>query len=1006
MPITGAGYAHPFRRYQTLALDSFEAGRSAGRQRCYVVMPPGSGKTVVGLEIARRLGRKTVVFGPNSAIQSQWAAQWLDFGPSEPAGTAPALTRALSALTYQSLCTLDTDDDLDELAAANGSSHAGGTAVAGDGAHDADDDDPDDEAAEDGEGRLTHGGSPFAPGSSLADGVRAAERRRRRKLIVNGGDRKAMLGLLHPNGRRLIARMKAAPEITLVLDECHHLLATWGQLVQAVIDELGDRAFVVGLTATPPGEMGVREAALYRSLFGKADFDVVTPAVVKEGDLAPYQELAYLTEPLPSELDYMASQSRQFEDLISDLMDPSFASRPFLDWIHQRAVERSTRSGARIGWSRFETDAPDLALAILRLFLARGFKLPDGAHVGERHRQAPTSDDWAVLIEDFALGFLARSELPEDARAWDRIRRALPSVGYVLSHQGIRGYVSPSDRVLALSASKGVAAQTILDLEHHQLGADLRALVLCDFERAGVELLAELRSILDAQAGSASLILQLLVADAATARLNPILLSGRSVACSRRTATNLVAWASEEVPDIAMALACAPLGTGPTTGKGRAGESWSDVVLVAPEHSWWRPRNYVSLVTRYFEAGHSQCLIGTRGLLGEGWDARSVNVLVDLTGAATSTSVHQMRGRSLRLDPRLPRKVADNWDVVCVAPQDARGLADYKQFVRKHENYYALSATGEIECGVSHVDPALSPFGPPPGGEMSGLNQRTLARIGRRDAAYDQWKIGQPYRNVETQTVRVHFSRSLGLSGRGVPGRSSFDSRETRGTLPVIGVCTGGAALGGALLGNLAGLAAPVGVGAAGVVGWVMTASAVMGLGDRLRAGRPSDSLESIASAVIEALAGTGGISKTLGSRDLKVVVQPDGYYRCYLDGARRADSVRFADALDQVLAPIEDARYVIGRRVVDPPSTRRGEIGLAVRCLLGRPGGRIVYHAVPDYLAVRRERVEVFEKAWARWVGGTPALFYRDPEAAGILAVARGENPFATTSQMRTLWS
>jgi superfamily II DNA or RNA helicase len=976
--IAGAGYAHTFRRYQQLALEAFEAGRAAGRQRCYVVMPPGSGKTVVGLEIARRLGRKAIVFGPNTAIQSQWASQWMDFGPVEPAGTTPLLAAAVSALTYQSLCTLETDDRFDDLVEGNGLAHANGA----NGANGDHADLPEDDAS--------------------------LERRRRRQLILNGGDHAALLGLLHPNGRKLIARMKAAPEVTLVLDECHHLLETWGHLVQAVVDELGPNVFVVGLTATPPGDMGAREADLYRSLFGKADFDVVTPAVVKEGDLAPYQELAYLTQPLPSELEYMASQSRRFEDLIADLMNPVFASRPFLDWIHQRVVERGTHAGAQVGWNRFELDEPDLALAVVRLFLAKGFELPAGAHVGERHRQPPTSDDWAAMIEDFCRGFLARSDKPEDALAWERVRRALPSVGYVLTRQGVRSYVSPSDRVLALSASKGVAAQTILDLEHQQLGSDLRALVLCDFERAGVELLAELRSILDAQAGSASLILQLLAADAATAALNPILLSGRSVACSRGTAGAFVAWAAREVPTISAALLAMPSGVGAEAGDlSSAAEAPSDIVLIDPEHRWWMPRNYVPLVTRYFEEGRSRCLVGTRGLLGEGWDARTVNVLIDLTAASTSTSVHQMRGRSLRLDPHLPHKVADNWDVVCVAPQDARGLADYRRFVRKHENYYALTAGGEIECGVSHVDPTLSPFGPPPEAEIPALNQRTLARIGRREAAYEQWKIGQSYRNLETQTVRVHFNRSLGLSGKAMPGTGTIESPQPGFPMAASLTVTSLAGVMGAFVGVFFGLALPAALIASGVAGtWAVGLSLWQGA-DRIGSAAATGTLESIASAVVDALAVTRGIDKQLSPSSLRIVVQPDGYYRCYLDGASRKDSLVFAEALDQVLAPIEDARYIIGRWVVDPPATRRGRLALSMRCLLRRPGGRLVFHAVPEYLAARRERVRAFERAWYRWVGrGTEAMFYRDPEAVGILAVARGENPFATTSQMRTLWS
>src|SRR4029079_14251338 len=103
-----------------------------------------------------------------------------------------------------------------------------------------------------------------------------------------------------------------------------------------------------------------------------------------------------------------------------------------------------------------------------------------------------------------------------------------------------------------------------------------------------------------------------------------------------------------------------------------------------------------------------------RALLGEGWDCRSLNVLIDLGSAATRISVQQVRGRSLRLDPADPTKVADNWDVVCVAPGHVRGSADYDRFVRRHADYYALNHEGEVESGVTHVDPASRRSLPPP----------------------------------------------------------------------------------------------------------------------------------------------------------------------------------------------------------------------------------------------------------------------------------------------------
>jgi len=107
----------------------------------------------------------------------------------------------------------------------------------------------------------------------------------------------------------------------------------------------------------------------------------------------------------------------------------------------------------------------------------------------------------------------------------------------------------------------------------------------------------------------------------------------------------------------------------------------------------WEPRLWVRLATDVFAEGATRALVGTRALLGEEWDAPCVNCLVDLSEATTGVAVTQMRGRSLRLDPADPEKIASNWDIVCVADSLARGNADYERFVRKHLHLFAPSGT-------------------------------------------------------------------------------------------------------------------------------------------------------------------------------------------------------------------------------------------------------------------------------------------------------------------------
>ncbi len=130
-----------------------------------------------------------------------------------------------------------------------------------------------------------------------------------------------------------------------------------------------------------------------------------------------------------------------------------------------------------------------------------------------------------------------------------------------------------------------------------------------------------------------------------------------------------------------------------------------------------------------------------------------------------------MRGRTLRIDPADPEKVASNWDLVCVAPGLERGVADYQRFVRRHEHLHAPCEDGSIESGVSHVHPELSPYAPPDATHFAELNALSLARARDRAAARARWRIGEPYRAVELPALLVRRSSRDGRLGTGHAGR-------------------------------------------------------------------------------------------------------------------------------------------------------------------------------------------------------------------------------------------
>ena len=101
-------FPHPLRRHQREALEALATVRAAGRRRAWVVLPPGAGKTLVGLETIRREGVRALVLSPNTAIQGQWVRGWEAFeGPPVPIGTDRDLSAAVTSLTYQSLAVFD-----------------------------------------------------------------------------------------------------------------------------------------------------------------------------------------------------------------------------------------------------------------------------------------------------------------------------------------------------------------------------------------------------------------------------------------------------------------------------------------------------------------------------------------------------------------------------------------------------------------------------------------------------------------------------------------------------------------------------------------------------------------------------------------------------------------------------------------------------------------------------------------------------------------------------------
>jgi superfamily II DNA or RNA helicase len=886
---------YPLRTHQRQALDAVEQAEATGARRSWVVLPPGAGKTLVGLDTARRRGQTTVVLGPNTAIQSQWLRGWEEL-TNEPGSATRALDRRFTALTYRALATFDPDDEVDEEGGEN-------------------------------------------PGQTAG----------------------SLLDRLHPNGRALVERLKQVGDLTLVLDECHHLLEVWGQLLRVVLAELPD-AFVLGLTATPPETLTEDQKELVDELFGDSVFTVSIPAVVREGDLAPFAELAWLTTPTARENDWLAEQGERFLELTTALSDPTFGSVSFFDHLQRR-------------WLDDRQPTPEYD-ATLRMVHAELLPRPEGVRLAERHRHDPTADDWMLLLEGWVA--LLRTTDRDDA-VLERIREVLPSVGYQLTKRGIRRGRSPVDRVLARSEAKTVALSQIVEAEHANLGNRLRMLVLCDHEQATATLPAQLDGVISPQAGSARLALEHLLDS--HAYLHPLLVTGRTVAGSTATLTALKEYVATYSPDLGATLEVVD-----GTLEGR-----------------WTCREWVPWVTAFFEEGHTHVLVGTRGLLGEGWDARAITGLVDLTTATTSTAVVQTRGRALRTDPYWPEKVALTWSVVCVTEEHPKGGNDWDRFVRKHTGFYGVDAEGDVVNGVAHVDAGLSPYAAPPADTFDEVNARMLSRSERRDVIREVWQVGTPFVDTVVHTVRIRPSTPMPTVIVPAPVVLHGDDLRVRDERlhpwrPHFSVAIG---LVISLLAFALNLTPAVVIGLGLVTMLGIQSFIAVDRGRRLAddlAARPS--IEQIAYAVADGLHGAG--LAPVGADGVRVEIDPMGERRCSLEGVDAAVSATFANALDEVVSPMGAPRYVLPRWVLTGPIDNYDGIKAALGLL--RPDGE-VWHSVPNVLGTTGRRAQTFAAAWDHWVGGGPATYTGSPEGEGVLVTHRGSDPFAVTTVLRTTW-
>lgn len=906
-PIASLAFRHTWRPSQRRVLEEVELHLLD--RRLHVVAAPGAGKTTLGLECFRLLGKPAVVLSPTRTIRNQWIARLHDFlpigAPFPPAWVSTRIDdmRTFTSITYQALHTRHLIDQ------------AGGDAAEAE------------------------------PLDTVPDPL--------------DDDEVSMLA----------ERFRAAGVGTLILDEAHHLRAEWWKALIALVDQV-DGLSLVSLTATPPYDAVPAEWQRYEELCGPVDEEISVPELVKAGTLCPHQDHVWTVVPIDAERQAIEAYEDAVELVITGLRDgPTFrsdlAKHP---WLAATVDPADLLDDPRAAWSLHEVA---VELGIDASGLRAALDLPSG------HPSHADITHWQSVIREYLFSDRWPYDPERDIRR-DEVARRL-RLHKLLHGRELRLETSRLVRSqLTQSAAKIGACAAIMHVERAERRDDLRMVVLTDYIRDEVANLSDATSTLGA------------------------------VPIFRRLATG-------SPPDLALLTgrvcvlpeaAVEPLRRrlGPSTTLDTTAESATPgyVRIHGPATG-----ELVRAITDLLDAGVIRVLVGTRALLGEGWDAPCINALVLASSVGSYMLTNQMRGRAIRIHPDEPHKVASIWHLVAFAldrPQSVfaqrlrpvdiflPGLADFAELSRRFDTFVGLDEqTGQIESGIGRMH---LPYARPRRDRVTGDVHLELRREQFRSRESleraNEWAI-QRRRGV----AGVEAGWAAGLEtapvGRMVPEvRTDEPIRLVRHHLRhTIGLLLALAAgLAGMILSAGSGIAASVeggifvvGALAAALAAWPLFIAARL----TLRHLPIDGSIRQIGEVIVDAMCATEVF--TSPRHGLEVVAAPDGAggAHIHLEGGTFRERSEFAVAVAEVLGEIDNPRYLVIRRGRNP--WRRTVLD---------------YHAVPYVLAVHKDRAALFAKAWERRMGRSELVYTRRGDGRAVLLRARTQS-FAAAARRAT---
>ena len=732
----------------------------------------------------------------------------------------------------------------------------------------------------------------------------------------------------------LVAEVKRNHIGVLCLDECHHLRSEWWKALENFKNECGNLQ-VIALTATPPYDSNKTMWDRYMSMCGEIDEEITIPELVKEGSLCPHQDFVYFNYPTQDE----QAEVSKFKERAADMINKLIQDQQFRNIIlsHPSMQGITTRDDELL-------EDPSYLASILIFVAACGMTPPHRIMrlLGVNQLPRLTPEWMEKLLQGVLYTDTENYNITEEQV--EQYKGALKVRGLLEKNKVVMVATDNINKMLTRSVGKCDSIKKIVAHEYKAMGNELRLLVLADFIKKEY-----VKCIGDETANVKAL--GVIPFFEMLRREHKALNSGLRLGVLCGTIVLIPAEAKE-------ALLKEIEGIGQVTfkGVGQIGDTdYVEVDAVGNAHF------LTGAVTNLFTKGYMQVLIGTKSLLGEGWDSPCINSLILASFVGSFMLSNQMRGRAIRVFKDKPEKCSNIWHLVCLNPANAKQQnnkeeisEDFALLERRMENFLGLHYTENIiESGIGRLSIIKEPYNE---ANVERMNQQMLELSGHRNTLKQRWQ------NALVQNKQMGIVEEAEVKKEAITNVVFKDSVRKAIIFGVAAVGTGVLAL----------LTLTTGIG-----GFVFGAAS-LGLGitaltkfpKLLSQSTPLKRLRMFGKGILRAMKEKGMLED--GNAHVKVEQLKNGNQSIYLASVSGKDKQVFAQCIKQMMGEVDNQRYILVNR-----KNRNALDG---------------FYCVPDVFGTNKNDAEMFAKCIKNVVDRYDLVYTRNEVGRKILLEGRAK--------------